>query len=90
MLISLKVAAYSAEFDAIVVLGFPTEAIDLIAPGKRLPGVGERLLVVSLFTQRCAHQPPVQGDINMGPRSYSKHTIDTAYCARFWVSNCQA
>jgi hypothetical protein len=86
----VKVAAYTAEFDTIVVLGFPTDAIDLVAPGKRLHGVGERLVVVSLFTQRCPHHPPVQGDITMGPRSYSKHTIDTVYCAGSWASNCQA
>jgi len=70
----VKVAAYTCEFDAIVVLGFPTKAIDLVAPGKTRPTVGMRLLVVSQFTYR-GNDPNTQGvqaDITMGPRSYDK------------------
>jgi hypothetical protein len=68
----VKVAAYTCEFDAIVVLGFPTDAIDIIAPGKQRPGIGARLLVVSLFTSRSVYHPGVQGDITMGPKSLNK------------------
>lgn len=77
----VKVAAYTGEFDAIVVLGFPTKAIDLVAPGKTRPTVGMRLLVVSQFTYR-GNDPNTQGvqaDITMGPRSYGEilrmHTL---------------
>jgi hypothetical protein len=68
----VKVAAYTAEFDGIVVLGFPTEAIDIIAPGKERPAVGTRLLVVSLFTPRDGFRRGVQPDITMGPRTLGK------------------
>ncbi|KAJ7180320.1 hypothetical protein C8R43DRAFT_1182259 [Mycena crocata] len=69
----VKVAAYTCEFDAVVVLGFPTKAIDLIAPNKTAPTVGTRLLVVSQFTYRGT--PATQGvqrDITMGPRTLDK------------------
>ncbi|KAK7061866.1 hypothetical protein R3P38DRAFT_678950 [Favolaschia claudopus] len=67
----VKVAAYSCEFDGIVVLGFPTKAIDLVAPDKKRPTVGTRLLVVSQFTYRGnnPNTQGVQGDITMGPKS---------------------
>ncbi|KAJ6628874.1 hypothetical protein B0H10DRAFT_102674 [Mycena sp. CBHHK59/15] len=69
----VKVAAYTCEFDAIVVLGFPTKAINLIAPGKTRPAVGTRLLVVSQFTYRAnANTQGVQGDITPGPRTLDK------------------
>ncbi|KAJ7648489.1 hypothetical protein B0H17DRAFT_429574 [Mycena rosella] len=69
----VKVAAYSCEFDTVVVLGFPTKAIDLIAPGKTRPTVGTRLLVVSQFTSRGSPETQgVQGDITMGPRTLDK------------------
>lgn len=67
----VKVAAYTCEFDTIVVLGFPTKAIDLVAPGKKRPTVGTRLLIVSQFTYR-GNNPNTQGvqaDITMGPRT---------------------
>jgi hypothetical protein len=66
----IKVAAYTCEFDTIVVLGFPAKAIDLIAPGKTRPIVGDHLLVVSQFTYRGTPSPQgVQGDITMGPNT---------------------
>ncbi|KAJ7498707.1 hypothetical protein FB451DRAFT_7219 [Mycena latifolia] len=69
----VKVAAYTCEFDTIVVLGFPTKAIDLIAPGKTRPTVGTRLLVVSQFTYRGSPSTQgVQDDITMGPRTLNK------------------
>ena len=75
----VKVAAYSDEFDGIVVLGFPTDAIDLVAPGKTRPTIGTRLIVVCQFTGRCNcttadHQARqgVQRDITMGPKTYGK------------------
>ncbi|KAJ7781022.1 hypothetical protein B0H16DRAFT_604896 [Mycena metata] len=69
----LKVAAYSCEFDTIVVLGFPTKAIDLVAPNKTRPTVGTRLLVVSQFTRRDSPATQgVQADITMGPRTLDK------------------
>ncbi|KAJ6539559.1 hypothetical protein B0H19DRAFT_1078610 [Mycena capillaripes] len=69
----VKVAAYTCEFDAIVVLGFPTKAIDLIAPGKTRPAVGDRLLIVSQFTYRgTPNTQGVQGDITMGPQTLDK------------------
>ncbi|KAF7352591.1 hypothetical protein MVEN_01224600 [Mycena venus] len=70
----VKVAAYSCEFDTIVVLGFPTKAIDLVAPNKMRPTVGTRLLIVSQFTYR-GNNPNTQGvqaDITMGPRTLDK------------------
>ncbi|KAF8195657.1 hypothetical protein K438DRAFT_780081 [Mycena galopus ATCC 62051] len=70
----VKVAAYTCEFDAIVVLGFPAKAIDLVGPGKTRPTVGTRLLVVSQFTYR-GNNPNTQGvqvDITPGPRSLDK------------------
>ena len=70
----VKVAAYTDEFDNIVVLGFPTKAIDLVAPGKRRPGVGTPLIVVSQFTPRSPNLVGVQGDITMGPRTFSECT----------------
>jgi len=68
----VKVAAYSCEFDTIVLLGFPTKAVDLVAPGKQRPVVGTRLIVVSQFTYRDADKQGVQGDITMGPRTLNK------------------
>ncbi|KAJ7129446.1 hypothetical protein C8R44DRAFT_872715 [Mycena epipterygia] len=69
----VKVAAYTCEFDTVVVLGFPTKAIDLIAPGKTCPTVGTRLLVVSQFTSRGSPDTQgVQGDIHMGAKSLNK------------------
>ncbi|KAJ7639017.1 hypothetical protein FB45DRAFT_1055212 [Roridomyces roridus] len=69
----VKVAVYTCEFDAIVVLGFPTKAIDLIAPDKKRPDVGTRVLVVSQFTYRRSPETEgVQADITMGPRSLDK------------------
>ncbi|KAJ7178930.1 hypothetical protein C8R46DRAFT_1071928 [Mycena filopes] len=69
----VKVAAYSCEFDTIVVLGFPTKAIDLVAPHKTRPTVGTRLLVVSQFTRRDGPATQgVQADITPGPRSLDK------------------
>jgi len=76
----VKVAAYSDEFDGIVVLGFPSEAIDLVAPGKQRPTVGTRLIVVCQFTGRgnCTNESHparqgVLGDITMGPKTYGKN-----------------
>ncbi|KAJ6598843.1 hypothetical protein DFH09DRAFT_1303428 [Mycena vulgaris] len=69
----VKVAAYTCEFDTIVLLGFPTSAIDLIAPGKTRPTVGTRLLVVSQFTYRGSPSTQgVQADITMGPKTLNK------------------
>jgi hypothetical protein len=68
----VKVAAYTSEFDSIVVLGFPTRAIDLVAPGKRRPAVGTRLIAISQFTWRDANKQGVQSDITMGPKTYSE------------------
>ncbi|KAJ6539560.1 hypothetical protein B0H19DRAFT_364627 [Mycena capillaripes] len=69
----VKVAAYTCEFDAIVVLGFPTKAIDLIAPDKTRPTVGTRLLVVSQFTYRGSpNTQGIQGDITPGARNLDK------------------
>jgi len=65
----VKVAAYTCEFDAIVVLGFPMAAAKLVAP-ERLT-VGERVLVVSQFTYRQGNMQGVQADITMGPRTLS-------------------
>ncbi|KAF7355504.1 hypothetical protein MSAN_01467300 [Mycena sanguinolenta] len=70
----VKVAAYTCEFDAIVVLGFPIKAIDLVAPEKKRPAVGSRMLVVSQFTYR-GNNPNTQGvqrDITEGPKSLDK------------------
>ncbi|KAJ7368543.1 hypothetical protein DFH08DRAFT_28263 [Mycena albidolilacea] len=68
----VKVAAYSCEFDTIVVLGFPTKAIDLVAPGKTRPIVGTQLLIVSQFSRRGPNTQGVQADITMGPRTLDK------------------
>ncbi|KAJ6490365.1 hypothetical protein C8R47DRAFT_468013 [Mycena vitilis] len=69
----VKVAAYTCEFDTIVVLGFPTKAVDLVAPSKTRPTVGTRVLVVSQFTYRGSPSTQgVQADITMGPRSLDK------------------
>ncbi|KAJ7752741.1 hypothetical protein DFH07DRAFT_824820 [Mycena maculata] len=69
----VKVAAYTCEFDTVVVLGFPTKAVDLIAPDKTRPTVGTRLLVVSQFTYRGAPATQgVQADITMGPNTLDK------------------
>ena len=65
----VKVAAYTCEFDAIVVLGFPAAAVKLIAPEKAT--VGERVLIVSQFTYRQGNLQGVQADITMGPRTQS-------------------
>jgi hypothetical protein len=69
----VKVAAYTAEFDGIVVLGYPTKAIDIVAPGKQRPAIGTRLIVVSQFGRRDASRQGVQGDITPGRRSYGEH-----------------
>ena len=71
----VKVAAYTAEFDTIVLLGFPTMAIDTIAPNNIRPKPGDRQLVVSQFTYRDASHPGVQADIHMGPATYSKLSL---------------
>jgi len=68
----VKVAAYTAEFDAIVVLGFPTKAVDLVAPGKQRPAIGTRLIVVSQFGRRDEYRQGVLGDITPGRRSRSE------------------
>ncbi|KAJ7490362.1 hypothetical protein B0H11DRAFT_1021808 [Mycena galericulata] len=69
----VKVAAYTCEFDTIVVLGFPTKAIDLVAPGKTRPTVGTRVLIVSQFTYRGSQNTQgVQADITMGPKTLDK------------------
>jgi hypothetical protein len=43
----VKVAAYSDEFDTIAVLGYPAEAVDLVAPGRRRRTIGMRLIVAT-------------------------------------------
>ena len=75
----VKIAAYSDEFDNIVVLGFPTEAVDLVAPNRQRPTVGTRLAVTCMFTRRCtcttathASRQGVLGDITMGPKTYGE------------------
>jgi hypothetical protein len=82
----VKVAAYTAEFDSVVILGFPTAAIDLVAPNKKRPEVGTRLLVVSQFSYRDAQHQGVQSDITVGPMSYSA-CCDNLLLKDFWVSN---
>lgn len=88
----VKVAAYTCEFDAIVVLGFPTKAIDLVAPGKTRPTVGMRLLVVSQFTYR-GNDPNTQGvqaDITMGPRTLGDGLpmhMSSQYSIFFWQTS---
>jgi hypothetical protein len=78
----VKVAAYSDEFDTIVVLGYPTEAVDLIAPGRRRPTIGMRLIVACQYTGRCNcttadhdARKGVQDDITMGPKTYGEPCV---------------
>ncbi|KAJ7068491.1 hypothetical protein C8F01DRAFT_1246993 [Mycena amicta] len=63
----VKVAAYSDEFDSIVVLGFPARIIDQVAPGRARPTVGTRLLVVNQFDYKTNDQQTPVADITPGP-----------------------
>jgi len=93
----VKVAAYSDEFDTIVLLGFPTKAVDLIAPGGRRPAVGTRLLVVCQFGRRCTctttthvARTGVLGDITMGPKTYDRWFNFHPLVAQFFADDDQA
>nr|GAT49044.1 predicted protein [Mycena chlorophos] len=65
----VKVAAFSDEFDSIVVLGFPAKVIDQVAPERTRPTVGSRLLVVNQFDYKTAQQPEPVADITPGPNA---------------------
>jgi len=67
----VKVAAYSDEFDGIVLLGFPSKAVDLIAPGGKRPAVGDHLLVICQFARRMV-RTGVMGDITLGRKAYDR------------------
>ncbi|KAF7982480.1 hypothetical protein HWV62_28052 [Athelia sp. TMB] len=93
----VKVAAYSDEFDAIVVLGFPTEAVDLVAPNRQRPTIGTRLITVCQFAGRCTcttvdhpARQGVQSDITMGPATYDRWYNFHPLVAQFLTDDSQS
>ncbi|KAF7969814.1 hypothetical protein HWV62_25936 [Athelia sp. TMB] len=93
----VKVAAYSDEFDAIVVLGFPTEAVDLVAPYRQRPTIGTRLITVCQFAGRCTcttvdhpARQGVQSDITMGPATYDRWYNFHPLVAQFLTDDSQS